>query len=135
VLLDPRLQTAVTEWLAKGAADSAALFLDHRGGRPPTRTAHTVSRAIADAAESPSSRDGVLTAHVLVPRGTSGPVETRPGADIVVAELLGHLLETVRRHGLPTHHDRRKAIEGPNVDDPANRTRLAERNSCDISFL
>ena len=42
---------------------------------------------------------------------------TRSGTDIVlVAEILGHSIETARRYSLPTHHDRQAAIERLTTD-------------------
>ncbi|MCW2883826.1 MAG: phage integrase family protein, partial [Streptosporangiaceae bacterium] len=93
-----------------------ALFLNHRGGRLSARSAYTVLRAIADAANLPIGRDGVFTPHVL--RHTAGTTMTRSGTDIViVAELLGHSLQTARRYSLPTHQDHQKAIERLTVDE------------------
>ncbi|MFC6085829.1 tyrosine-type recombinase/integrase [Sphaerisporangium aureirubrum] len=121
VPLHPKLRAVLTEWLAeragwKGAGTGPALFLNHRGGRLSARSAYTVLRAIADAADLPIGRDGVFTPHVL--RRTVGTTMTRSGTDIVVvAELLGHSLETARRYGLPAHQDPRKALEGLTVDE------------------
>ena len=43
---------------------------------------------------------------------------TRKGTDIViVAELLGHSVETARRYSMPSLEDRRKAIERLTVDE------------------
>ncbi|MFC5747548.1 tyrosine-type recombinase/integrase [Actinomadura rugatobispora] len=121
VPLHPRLRTVLEEWLReragwRGADTEPALFLNRRGGRLSTRSAHTALRAIADAAGLPLGRDGAFTPRVL--RHTAGTVMTRQGTDIViVAELLGHTLETARRYGLPTHHDRQKAIERLTTDE------------------
>lgn len=42
---------------------------------------------------------------------------TRAGKDIVlVAEILGHSVETGRRYSLPTQHDRQAAIERLTTD-------------------
>lgn len=115
VPLHPKLRAVLREWLRersswKGADTSPALFLNRRGGRLSARSAYTALRAIADAAGLPLGRDGIFTPHVL--RHTAGTTMTRQGTDIViVAELLGHTLETARRYSLPTHHDRQKAIE------------------------
>ena len=50
-------------------------------------------------------------------RHTAGSTLTREGTDIVlVAELLGHSIETARRYSLPTHHDRQAAIERLTTD-------------------
>ncbi|GAA2428193.1 site-specific tyrosine recombinase XerD [Actinomadura vinacea] len=119
--LHPKLRAVLEEWLReradwKGADASPALFLNRRGGRLSARSAYTVLRAIAAAANLPIGRDGVFTPRVL--RHTAGAIMTRQGTDIVVvAELLGHTVETARRYSLPTHHDRQKAIERLTVDE------------------
>lgn len=119
--LHPKLRAVLEEWLReragwKAADTSPALFLNRRGGRLSARSAYTVLRAIADAANLPLGRDGIFTPHVL--RHTAGTTMTRQGTDIViVAELLGHSVETARRYSLPSHHDRQKAIERLTVDE------------------
>jgi integrase/recombinase XerC len=121
VPLHPKLRAVLEEWLHeragwKGADTNPALFLNHRGGRLSARSAYTVLRTIADAADLPLGRDGIFTPHVL--RHTAGTTMTRQGTDIIiVAELLGHSVETARRYSLPTHHDRQKAIERLTVDE------------------
>lgn len=124
--LHPKLRAALEEWLReragwKGADTSPALFLNRRGGRLSARSAYTVLRTIADAANLPLGRDGIFTPHVL--RHTAGTTMTRQGTDIVtVAELLGHSVETARRYSLPSHHDRRKAIERLTVEEWPDHT-------------
>lgn len=119
--LHPKLRAVLTEWIAeratwRGADGNPALFLNHRGGRLSARSAYTVLRAIADAADLPIGRDGVFTPHVL--RHTAGATMAREGTDIaVVAELLGQTLETARRYREPTPHDRQKAIERLTIDE------------------
>jgi integrase/recombinase XerC len=119
--LHPKLRAVLEEWIRerarwKGADTNPALFLNHRGGRLSVRSAHTVLRAIADAANLPLGRDGLFTPHVL--RHTAGTTMTQAGTDIViVAELLGHSVETARRYSRPTHQDRQKAIERLTVDE------------------
>ena len=109
------------EWLHeragwKGADTNPALFLNRRGGRLSARSAYTVLRTIADAADLPLGRDGLFTPRVL--RHTAGTTMANQGTDIViVAELLGHSLATARRYSLPTHHDRQQAIERLTVDE------------------
>jgi Site-specific recombinase XerD len=121
VPLHPKLRAVLEEWIreranCKGADTSPALFLNHRGVRLSARSAYTVLRTIADAANLPIGRDGVFTPRVL--RHTAGTTMTRSGTDIViVAELLGHSLETARRYSLPTHQDRQSAIERLTVDE------------------
>ncbi|XVQ11600.1 tyrosine-type recombinase/integrase [Spirillospora sp. CA-255316] len=115
VPLHPKLRAVLEEWLReragwRGADTEPALFLNRHGGRLSSRSAHTALRAIADAAGLPLGRDGAFTPRVL--RHTAGTIMTRQGTDIViVAELLGHTLETARRYSLPTEQDRQKAIE------------------------
>jgi integrase/recombinase XerC len=127
VPLHPKLRAVLQEWLRersswKGADTSPALFLNRHGGRLSARSAHTVLRAIADAAGLPLGRDGVFTPHVL--RHTAGATMARRGTDIViVAELLGHTLETARRYSLPTRHDRQEAIERLTTPAAPQRTR------------
>ena len=122
VPLHPKLRAVLEDWLTErakkwtGAATEPALFLNRRGGRLSTRSAYTVLRAIAEAANLPVGREEVFTPHVL--RHTAGTTMTREGTDIViVAELLGHSVETARRYSLPTLEDRRKAIERLTVDE------------------
>lgn len=121
VPLHPKLRAVLEEWLRqragwKGADTSPALFLNRRGGRLSARSAYTVLRAIAAAADLPLGRDGVFTPRVL--RHTAGTTMTLKGTDIVVvAELLGHSVETARRYSLPTNEDRQKAIERLTVDE------------------
>jgi integrase/recombinase XerD len=122
VPLHPKLRTVLDKWLQEraknwtGAGTEPALFLNRRGGRLSARSAYTVLRSIAEAANLPLGREEVFTPHVL--RHTAGTTMTREGTDIViVAELLGHSVETARRYSLPTHEDRRKAIERLTVDE------------------
>ncbi|MFI0446989.1 tyrosine-type recombinase/integrase [Actinomadura sp. 6N118] len=121
VPLHPKLRTVLEEWLdertgRKGADTSPALFLNRRGGRLSARSAYTALRAIADTAGLPLGRDGVFTPHVL--RHTAGTTMTLQGTDIViVAELLGHSVETARRYSRPTHQDRQQAIERLTTDE------------------
>jgi integrase/recombinase XerC len=98
-----------------GADVSSALFLNHRGAQLSTRGAYDVLAALAQAAGIEVGREADFTPHVL--RHTAGTTMTREGADIVlVAELLGHSIETARRYSLPTHHDRQTAIERLTTD-------------------
>jgi len=49
--------------------------------------------------------------------GCAGTTLTRAGTDIViVAEILGHSVETARRYALPSEQDRQAAIERLPVD-------------------
>jgi integrase len=113
--LHPKLRAVLTEWIAervtwRGADGNPALFLNHRGGRLSARSAYTVLRAIAHAADLPVGRDGIFTPRVL--RHTAGATMAQEGTDTaVVAELLGQTLETARRYREPTRQDRQKAIE------------------------
>ena len=55
-------------------------------------------------------------------RHTAGTTLTRAGTDIIlVAEILGHSVETARRYALPTHQDRQTAIERLTVDEKRAR--------------
>lgn len=113
-MLEKWLEERAKKWT--GAQTHPALFLNRRGGRLSARSAYTVLRAIAEAANLSLGREAVFTPHVL--RHTAGTTMTREGTDIViVAELLGHSVETARRYSLPTHEDRRKAIERLTVDE------------------
>ena len=92
------------------------MFLNRRGGRLSTRGAYNTLAAIAETAGIDVGRDAEFTPHVL--RHTAGTTLTRAGTDIIlVAEILGHSVETARRYALPTHQDRQTAIERLTVDE------------------
>lgn len=120
VPLHPVLRSTLDEWLKEranwaGAGTSMALFLNRRGGRLSTRGAYGVLTALADSAGIAVGRGGEFTPHVL--RHTAGTTLTRAGTDIVlVAEILGHSVETARRYALPTEQDRQAAIERLPID-------------------
>lgn len=110
--LDTWVQTRA-DW--PGAGATSALFLNRRGGRLSTRGAYDVLTGLADTAGISVGRGGDFTPHVL--RHTAGTTLTRSGTDIVlVAEILGHSVETARRYALPTEQDRQAAIERLPVD-------------------
>jgi len=118
--LHPKLRTVLAEWIRDRAtwkgAETPALFLNHRGGRLSARSAYTVLRAIADAADLPLGRDGVFTPHVL--RHTAATTMARQGTNVaVVADILGHSTETARRYYQPSRQDRQKAIERLTTDE------------------
>ncbi|WP_165963989.1 site-specific integrase [Actinomadura sp. KC216] len=121
VPLHPSLRAVLEEWLGEragwtGADTSRALFLNRRGSRLSSRSAHAVLRAIADAAGLPLGRDGAFTPRVL--RHTAGQTMARQGTDtVVVADLLGLSLETARHHRPPTEQDRRRAIQRLTIDE------------------
>jgi integrase/recombinase XerC len=120
VPLHPVLRTALEVWLKerpawKGATESRALFINRRGGRLTTRGAYGALAAIAEVAGIDVGRDAAFTPHVL--RHTAGTTLTRSGVDLVlVAEILGHSVETARRYALPTREDRQAAIERLTTD-------------------
>ncbi|WP_067470071.1 tyrosine-type recombinase/integrase [Actinomadura macra] len=98
-----------------GAA-SPALFLNARGGRLSVRGAYDILVAIGEDAGLEVGIDATFTPHTL--GHTAGTTMVRSGEDIVVvAELLGHSLETVRRYSLPTEHDKQRAIRRIPVDE------------------
>lgn len=117
VELHPKLRTAYEHWLDARAswpgADTAAMFLNHRGGRLSARGASAVFTAILDRA----ALDDQATAHVL--RHSFATTLVRGGTDLViVAELLGHArLDQTRRYTLPTDDDRRAALALLPVDE------------------
>lgn len=120
VPLHPQLRAGLEAWLLERTnlpgADTAALFLNQRGGRLTARAATDVLNGIADRAGIEVGRDEDFTTHVL--RHTLGTKLAREGVDLVtVAELLGHSLETARRYTLPTEADRQSAIELLTVDE------------------
>ena len=89
--------------------------MNRRGGRLSSRGAYAALAAIAEAAGIDVGRNADFTPHVL--RHTAGTTMTRNGTDIIlVAELLGHSVETARRYALPTQHDRQAAIERLTTD-------------------
>ncbi len=113
-----QLHKALANWLMEradwpGAGDSAALFLNQRGGRLGVRGAHDIITGIATAA----GLDDDTTAHVL--RHTFATTLVRGGTDLViVAELLGHSrLETTRGYARPTVEDRMRALDLLLVDE------------------
>jgi site-specific recombinase XerD len=120
VPLHPVLRTTLQGWLEEranwpGAKENLALFLNRRGGRLSTRGAYDVLTSLADEAGIAVGRSGDFTPHVL--RHTAGTTLTRAGTDIVlVAEILGHSVETARRYALPSEDDRQAAIERLPVD-------------------
>ncbi len=120
VPLHPALHTTLDLWLEDRArwpgGENTALFLNRRGGRLSTRGAYDALVNLADQAGIAVGREaGQFTPHVL--RHTAGTTMTRAGTDIViVAEILGHSVETARRYSLPTHGDRQAAIERLPVD-------------------
>lgn len=119
VPLHPALRSTLEAWLEERprwpGADGQALFLNRRGGRLTTRGTYNVLTAFAEEAGIVVGREGGFTPHVL--RHTAGTTLTRAGTDIViVAELLGHSVETARRYALPSEEDRQAAIERLPVD-------------------
>lgn len=120
VPLHPSLRNTLDLWLEDRArwsgADGTALFLNRRGGRLSTRGAYDALTSLAERAGIALGREsGEFTPHVL--RHTAGTTLTRAGTDIViVAEILGHSVETARRYALPTECDRQAAIERLPVD-------------------
>jgi len=110
VELHAELRGAYSAWLKTRAgwpgADTAALFLNRRGGRLGARGASAIFAAILDSA----GLDDDGSAHVL--RHTFATTLVRGGIDlVVVAEMLGHArLDQTRRYTLPTTADREKAL-------------------------
>jgi integrase/recombinase XerC len=99
-----------------GTEASKSLFLNARGRRLTARSATDVLNGIADRAGIKIGRDQDFTSHVL--RHTLGATLTRAGEDVMmIAEVLGHSLETARRHTLPTEADRQAAIDKLTVDE------------------
>jgi integrase len=90
--------------------------LSRRGGRLSTRGAYNALAVIAEATGIDVSRDAEFTPYVL--RHTAGTTLTRAGTDvIIVAETLGHSVETARRYALPTRQDRQTAVERLTTDE------------------
>ncbi|NRQ34491.1 site-specific integrase [Nonomuraea sp. NN258] len=121
VNLHTRLRAELETWIqarAKlpGADKSKALFLNASGGRLSARSATDVLNRIAERAGIEVGRDEDSTSHVL--RHTLGTTLARKGHDVVmIAEILGHSLETARRYTLPTEADRQTAIDSLTVDE------------------
>ncbi len=116
VPIHPQLRVALGDWLgerSKLPARSFALFLNRRGDRLSTRSAHGVITGIAERA----GLDDRVTAHVL--RHSFATTLVRGGTDLVIAaELLGHArLETTRVYTRPSAEDRRKAVALLPVDE------------------
>jgi len=113
-----QLRVALSGWLRErpswaGASESAALFLNRRGGRLSARGAHEVITGIA----AKAGLDDRVTAHVL--RHSFATTLVRGGTDLVIAaELLGHArLETTRVYTRPSAEDRARAINLLPVDE------------------
>lgn len=120
VPMHARLRSELETWLRERAklpgADTKALFLNARGGRLTARSASDVLNGIADRAGIEVGRDEDFTSHVL--RHTLGTKLARERYDVVmIAEILGHSLETARRYTLPTEADRQAAIDSLTVDE------------------
>jgi integrase/recombinase XerC len=115
--IHPDLRTALAGWLDERpewpGADTAALFLNQRGGRLSVKGAHDIITTIAAAA---GLEDDAITAHVL--RHTFATRLVRGHTDLViVAELLGHArLETTRAYSRPTQQDAIDALKLLDVD-------------------
>jgi integrase/recombinase XerC len=114
--LHPKLREALRAWLDERpdwpGADTAALYLNQRGGRLSVKGAHDIITTIAADANLAES----LTAHTL--RHTFATRLVRGGVDLItVAELLGHArLETTRAYSRPTHQDRADALQHLDID-------------------
>lgn len=115
--IHPDLRAALSAWIDERSdwpgTDSAALFLNQRGGRLSVRGAHDIITAIAAAA---GLEDDEITAHAL--RHTFATRLVRGRTDLViVAELLGHArLETTRAYCRPTRQDAIDALDLLDVD-------------------
>ncbi|MFD3685448.1 tyrosine-type recombinase/integrase [Nocardiopsis sp. NPDC058631] len=114
-LADASARTAVAVWKRERAAwpgaDTAALFLNRRGGRLSDRAVNLLLDEIAaDADLVDENGRPALSAHTL--RHTFGTNLTRSRVDVVtVAQLMGHKrLETTRRYTLPTQADMEAAV-------------------------
>ena len=110
----PDLRQALTDWLQarigwKGT-DSAAVFLNQRGGRLSDRTARNIITAFGDAIGLNDEPSEPFSPHIL--RHTFATQLIRDGSDpILVAELLGHgSLDTTRRYALPAETDKEAAL-------------------------
>ncbi|KAB2340619.1 tyrosine-type recombinase/integrase [Actinomadura rudentiformis] len=120
VPLHPKLRTVLEEWLRERSGWKSADTTPRCSSTAPAAACRP-ARPIPHCAPSPTpqacplGRDGIFTPHVL--RHTAGTTMTRRGTDIViVAELLGHSVETARRYSQPTLQDRQKAIERLTTD-------------------
>ncbi|MGI8492561.1 MAG: tyrosine-type recombinase/integrase [Acidimicrobiales bacterium] len=118
--LHPAWRATVEAWRKERttwpqATTNPAVFLNRRGVRLSTRGAYDALAGIAEAAGIDVGRNAEFTPHVL--RHTAGTTMTRAGTDIIlVAEILGHSVETARRYALPTQQDRQAAIERLTTD-------------------
>jgi len=118
--MHPILRATLESWITErstwsGASATAALFLNRHGGRLSPRGAYDVLTGIAEAAGIDVGRDREFTPHVL--RHTAATTMTRAGTDIVVvAEILGHSMETARRYALPSPEDRHTAMNRLTTD-------------------
>jgi site-specific recombinase XerD len=115
--IHPDLRAALSDWIGERSdwpgAETAALFLNQRGGRLSVKGAHDIITTIAAAA---GLGDEDITAHVL--RHTFATRLVRGRTDLViVAELLGHArLETTRAYSRPTQQDAIDALGLLDVD-------------------
>ncbi|WP_030175258.1 tyrosine-type recombinase/integrase [Spirillospora albida] len=114
-LTAPAARDAVTAWKADRAtwpgAETAALFLNRRGGRLTARAVDHLLDDISLDADLIDERGGpTVSAHIL--RHTFATNLLGAGVDIVIAaELLGHSrLDATRRYTLPTRTDLEDAV-------------------------
>lgn len=115
-LTDASARAALADWLRERAtwpgAETAALFLNRRGGRLSARSVDTLIGEIADEADLEAQDGAAVSAHTL--RHTFGTnLVRRGGIDLaVVAELMGHQrVDTTRRYALPTQADMEAAVD------------------------
>ncbi|MGS2648344.1 tyrosine-type recombinase/integrase [Streptosporangium sp. LJ11] len=94
-----------------GAATTAALLLNVRGGRLSDRAARDIITRLGAAAGINDDAAEPFGPHVL--RHTFGTQLVSAGKDLIlVAELMGHeRLDTTRQYTLPTSADRAAALE------------------------
>ncbi|MBA8824771.1 site-specific recombinase XerD [Saccharopolyspora lacisalsi] len=108
------------DWPAAG--ESAALWLNHRGGRLSVRSVNTVVRAIALAAglvHDAGPHAGKARVHPHTLRHTFGTQLLRGGVDVVtVADLMGHAkLDSTRVYTRSSAADRAHALDSVLLTD------------------
>jgi integrase/recombinase XerC len=110
VPVHPVLREALQRWVhTRPPTASSALFPNTNGARLTSRGAHHILTRLAAGADLRLDDDVTFSAHML--RHTAATRMVRSGVDlIIVADILGHSVEMLRRYAAPTAQDRHDAV-------------------------